>query len=408
MVATKLRKLPAWIVAALYAVFGMSLPLMAAILPEDRLDILYHAYEGDKVKVDGPSILGRVAVGKNTSIYGNYYTDAVTSASIDVRTYASPYTEEREEKSIGMDYLTNNTTISVGYTNSEEDDYSANAYHLGLSHEMFGALTTVSLGFSYADDTIRQNQYSNGERIGTNPAFGENGKEELKRRHYRLALSQIMSTNLIMNLAFEGIADEGYTQNPYRSVILNTGVGNTINTYDNEIYPQTRTSNAIALRANYFLPYRAAIKAEIKYYEDTWDIKANTFKIGYTHPLQDNWVLDFHYRWYEQNEANFYYDVVPGNIGLTVQGRDKELSAFNSQSLGFGVTYEFLKKGWWHIDKAAFSFAYDRMDFEYENYSDYSSFLYLGSEKTNDENPNYGNLWRFSADVYQVYFSVWF
>ena len=52
-----IRHWPGWAVAILYALFGMSLPLMAAILPEDRADILYHRYDGDQVTVDGPSIL---------------------------------------------------------------------------------------------------------------------------------------------------------------------------------------------------------------------------------------------------------------------------------------------------------------------------------------------------------------
>jgi len=76
---------------------------MAAILPEDRFDILYHRYEGDQVTVDGPSILGRKAFGKHTSLFANYYADAVSSASIDVRTYASPYAEDRTEYSVGAD-----------------------------------------------------------------------------------------------------------------------------------------------------------------------------------------------------------------------------------------------------------------------------------------------------------------
>ena len=405
VVVTKLHRLPAWIVAIFYAAFGMSLPLMAAILPEDRFDILYHSYDGDSVEVDGPSILGRTHIGKSTSIYGNYYTDSVTSASIDVRLGASPYTEDREEKSVGVDYLTDNTTISVGYTNSEEDDYSAKAYHLGLSHEMFGNLTTISLGFSFADDAIRKNRYINGEKVGTDPTFGE---KELKRRHYRLAISQIMSTKLIMNLAFEGIADEGYTQNPYRSAILDVDFASQNVTFDAEYYPETRTSNAIALRASYFLPYRAAIKTEIKYYKDTWDIEAQSYKISYTHPFKKHWVVDLHYRWYQQDEANFYYDVVPGGVSLTYQGRDKELSLFSSQSFGFGVTYEFLKKGWWHLDKAAFSIAYDHIEFDYDNFSDYSQFRYIGDQKTNNRNPNFGNVFSFSADVLQLYFSVWF
>jgi len=68
------RNWPAWAVAILYALFGMALPLMAAILPEERADLLYHRYEGDQVTVDGPSLLARKSMSKYTSVYANYYT----------------------------------------------------------------------------------------------------------------------------------------------------------------------------------------------------------------------------------------------------------------------------------------------------------------------------------------------
>ena len=399
-----IKQWPAWAVAILYAVFGISLPLTAAILPEERADILYHSYDGDQVNVDGPSILARKSIGKSTSAYANYYTDSVTSASIDVRTSASEYTEDREEYSFGADFLIDNTTISAGYTSSEENDYSSNTYHLGLSHNMFGDLTTVSLGVSYGDDEVRRNQRdANGNFIGNDPNFGDNGKEQLERRNYRLGLTQVMTKDLIMNFAFEAVVDEGYTQNPYRTAMIYTSSDQTINGvripgFVQENYPDVRTSDAFAIRANYFLPYRAAINTELKYYTDTWGIRAKTFKIGYVHPYRERWTFDVSYRYYTQEQADFYKDVYAENeTNLKYYGRDKELGSFNSQGLGFGVNYEFLQNGWWQLDKASASFAYERIDFEYDNFTDYDR-----------ESDNLGGLFKFSADVIQIYFSVWY
>jgi len=402
-----LRRWPAWAIAILYAVFGMSLPLMAAILPEDRFDILYHRYEGDQVTVDGPSILGRKAFGKHTSLYANYYTDAVSSASIDVRTYASPYTEDRTEYSFGADLLFDNTTMAVGFTNSEENDYSSDTYHFGVSHTMFGDLTTVSLGFSYGDDEIRKNLYDqDGNFVGNDPTFGINGdgKDTLDRRNYRLGITQVLTRSMIMNLAYETVSDTGYTQNPYRSALIeqpNGPIDNRIG-FTGESYPRTRTSNAVAVRANYFLPYRAALKFEYKYYADSWDIKAHTYKIAYTQPFRDHWFFDVSYRVYQQDQASFYFDLIPLGGQQTYQGRDKELSTFESQGIGFGVSYEFLKNGWWKLDKGSVSFGYERKIFDYENFSDYDEGDPRGS------NPNFGKPFSFDADVVEVFFSVWY
>jgi hypothetical protein len=377
----------------------MSLPLTAAILPEDRFDILYHRYEGDEVKVDGPSILGRKAFGKHTSLYANYYTDAVSSASIDVRTYASPYTEDRTEYSFGADLLFDTTTMAVGYTNSEENDYSSDTYHFGVSHTMFGDLTTVNLGFSYGDDEVRKNQYdASGNFIGNDLGFGANGKEDLKRRNYRIGLTQILTRSLIANLAFEAVSDEGYTQNPYRSALIINELNVVSGTPEN--YPDTRTSDAFAIRANYFLPYRAALKFEYKYYEDSWDIKAHTYMIGYTQPFGERWMFDLHYRIYQQDQASFYFDLLPQGGAQTYQGRDKELSQFTSRGIGIGASYEFLKNGWWKLDKGNVSFGYERMDFDYDNFSDYEGLV--GTTNTQ------GRPFAYSADVFELYFSVWY
>ena len=86
---------------------------VAGVLPEDRSDVLYHLYEGGGVRIDGPSVLVRKQIGTSVSVVGNYYVDMISSASIDVVTTASPYKEEREQWSLGMDYLRGNTTMSV-------------------------------------------------------------------------------------------------------------------------------------------------------------------------------------------------------------------------------------------------------------------------------------------------------
>ena len=91
----------------------LTAPAKAAILPEDRTDVLYHGYEGGGLKVDGPSVLVRKAYKDKFSFWGNYYVDMITSASIDVVTTASPYTEERKEFSLGMDYLHGKTNMGA-------------------------------------------------------------------------------------------------------------------------------------------------------------------------------------------------------------------------------------------------------------------------------------------------------
>jgi hypothetical protein len=121
--------------------------VLGGVLPEDRGDALYHRYEGGGVTIDGPSVLVRKKAGKSLSFVGNYYLDMVSSASIDVITTASPYTEERTQWSLGMDYLRGNTTMRLNYISSVESDFDASTYAFSVSEDMFGDLTTLTLSY---------------------------------------------------------------------------------------------------------------------------------------------------------------------------------------------------------------------------------------------------------------------
>jgi hypothetical protein len=127
---------------------------VAGVLPEDRSDVLYHLYEGGGVRIDGPSVLVRKQIGTSVSVVGNYYVDMISSASIDVVTTASPYKEEREQWSLGMDYLRGNTTMSVNYVSSVESDFDAETVAFSVSQDMFGDLTTLTLSYALGDDLV--------------------------------------------------------------------------------------------------------------------------------------------------------------------------------------------------------------------------------------------------------------
>ena len=138
-----------------------SISVGATVLPEDRLDIMYHNYDGGGITIDGPSVLIRKSIADQVSISANYYADNIISASIDAVTQASvtedsPYTENRVQTSIGADYLFEKSMLSYSYTTSTENDYDAITHAFGISQEMFGGLTTISMGYSQGDNVVRK------------------------------------------------------------------------------------------------------------------------------------------------------------------------------------------------------------------------------------------------------------
>lgn len=385
----QLKTLRAVLAVATLSVAG---PTIAGVLPEDRADLLYHYYDGGGVEIDGPSLLVRKTFLEKYSVVGNVYMDMVSSASIDVITTASPYTEERVQWSLNADAIRGKTTYSLGYTNSEEDDYQADTAYFGLSQDLFGDLTTVSLGFSRAWDTVRRR---NATGSGVDPTF----EEDVDRRTYRIGVSQILTKSLIAGATFEAITDEGFLNNPYRSVRYldsSSGLGYS---FESEVYPQTRTSNAIALTGRYHLPYRAAVNGDYRFFTDTWGIKAHTAEIGYTQPWGPKWIFEGSYRYYTQTRADFYADLFPRSDAQNFEGRDKELATFKSNSIGVGVTYEFPGGRPRFVQKGTLNLRVDHIMFDYEDFRDL---------RVTGVAPGTEPLYSFSANVGQLYVSIWF
>jgi len=356
----------------------------AAVLPEDRADALYHSYDGGEVQVTGPSILVRKSFGQSVSLSANYYTDSVTSASIDViATGASEYSEDRTQYSISGDYLHGNVIMTAAYTNSNENDYEGNTASFSISQDLFGDLTNVSVGYALGWDTVMDN---------TVPDFSE----DIDRQTFHVGLSQIITKDFIMGANLEVITDEGFLNNPYRSVrYLNNSGGYS---YQKEIYPNTRTSAAFSVTGKYYLPYRAALGGSYRFFNDDWNITAHTVEVNYVHPWRDI-IFEAKFRYYTQTQSDFYSDLFPFIDSQNFMARDKELSDYTSSSIGIGASYAFAENGFGFIEKGTINGAVDFVSFDYNNFRD---------ARVNVVTPGTEPLYSFNATVIRLFVSIWY
>jgi hypothetical protein len=371
----------------------------AAVLPEDRADVLYHRYQGGGVTIDGPSVLVRKKLGERFSVAANYYMDMVSSASIDVKLSASRYEEERKQKSLSVDFLRNKTIYSAGIINSEETDYTADTAFFSLSQDMFGDLTTVSLTYKRGwNDVFRNVKLADGAKV-RDPTFAEG----VDTRGYAVGLTQVLTRNLLMSLNYEVITDEGYLNSPYRNVRYldpNSASGFSL---EREVYPNTHTSNAASARFKYYLPYRAALDASYRFFTDTWGIDAHTVDLTYTHPAWRRWVFDGRVRFYRQNAADFYRDLFPREQFANFLARDKELSTFSSYTIGFGATYEFTMPRLRWVQRSTVSARIDHLTINYDDFRDATA-----TDPANGILPGEEPLYKLNANVLQLFVSIWF
>jgi hypothetical protein len=340
----------------------------AVDLPEERAEGMIHVYNGGGITASGPALLVRKNVADKVSLSAGYYIDAVSNASIDVVTTASPYRERRTEYNVGADYVYRDSLLSLSLSNSKEPDYTASTASLDVSQEVFGGMTTVSMGFTRGSDKVLKH----GE-----PAFADS----VTHWQYRFGVTQVLTPNWIASANFEAISDDGFLGSPYRAArVFGAAV--------QERNPRTRSSRAIKLRAIGDLGNRNAIHAEYRYFWDTWAIKAHTLEGGYSRYFGDLWLADAYVRFHTQKHALFYSDDAQSET-LYVS-RNRQLSAFNDIGIGAKLSYTWKKVPGKYEIKA--NGAYELVQYRYKDFTDIRT----------------GSPYSFNANVLQLYVSATF
>lgn len=342
-----------------------------ATLPEDKAELLYHVYDGGGVKATGPALLVRKSIADRVSVSAQYYVDAVSNASIDVVTTASPFKETRTAWDFSVDTVVRDTTLSLGLNKSREPDYTADTFSADASHEVFGGMTTVSLGFSRARDQVGQK--------GVAGWF-----DQATHWQYRTGLTQILTPRWLMSANLEVVSDAGYLGSPYRAArVFGAAVP--------ERNPRTRTSRAVKLRSitdtAALLP-RSSLRAEYRYFWDTWAIKAHTFELGGSRYIGESFLLDVSLRSYSQSKALFYSDNAQSET--VYLSRNRQLGTFTSTSFATRVGYSWpgAPKGW----DVKLNGGYEFKQFRFKDFTDLRS----------------GNLYRHNAHVLQMYVTAGF
>jgi len=340
----------------------------AVDLPEDRTDAMLHVYDGGGVKATGPAILVRKKLVDRVSLTGSYYVDKVSNASIDVVTTASPYKESRTEYAIGADYVYRDAQITLSTSHSKEPDYIARGTNLDVTQDVFGGLTSISLGFTRGVDEVGKHNEA---------AFSDSA------RHwkYRFGLTQILTPRWLMSANFEALSDDGYLGSPYRTALVR---GATVH----ERNPRTRSARAIKFRSINDLGSRSSLRLEYRYYYDTWDIKAHTSELGYARYQGDRWLAEGFMRYHTQQKALFYSD--NALTETTYVSRNRQLGTFNSLGLGGKVAYTMVDVPGKYTVKANGS--YELLRFKFKDFTDVRS----------------GQLYGYDAHVLQLFVSAAF
>jgi hypothetical protein len=381
--------------AAMIAALLLVRSTSADVLPDNRADVFWSKYSGGGMDITGYSATARAKITENFALEANYFVDKVSGASVDVLSQASVIKDTRKQKSGTIEYLHDKTTYTASYTSSVERDYISDTAAFSLSQDMFGDLTTITLGFANTQNKVGEN---NGTANDPNVAW----LGHALTRAYSGGVSQIVTKNFIAGVNLQVITDAGFLANPYRSIRYLDPTNPKGYSLGTQVYPDTHTSTAVQVQGKYYLPYRAAITALYRYYNDTWGVVGNTVELDYTHPIRNKWIFEGRVRYYKQTAASFYSDLFPFADSQNFTARDQNLAALNNYTVGAKVTYAFLPDGWKFVKRGTVTFDASRIRFNYLDFRNIKNFgvpqYSAGSEP----------LYNFNADVFQVFVSVYF
>ena len=365
-VAARWRGVAASVMAGSAASTGTA---TGATLPEDKAEAIYHVYDGGGVQATGPALLVRKSLFDRVSLSAQYYVDAVSNASIDVVTTASPFKEKRTAYDFSAETVVRDSTLSLSLSRSTEPDYTAQAIGFDVAHEVFGGMSTVSMGFTRAND-----------QVGKKGVVG--WIDKATHWQYRAGLTQILSPRWLVSANAEVISDDGYLGSPYRAArVFGAAVP--------ERNPRTRTGRAVKVRSitdTGAWVDRSSFRAEYRHYWDTWDIKAQTFELGGSKYLGQSFLLDASLRIYSQTRALFYSDNAQSET-LYIS-RNRQLSTFKSTALSAKLSYTLPRMPTGYDVKL--TGAYEIKRFRFNDFTDLRS----------------GGLYSYNANVVQVYVSA--
>lgn len=207
-------------------------------------------------------------------------------------------------------------TVSLG--GSREHDYRSNYAGLRWIKEFFQKNTTLTLDASYASDHLSPTDAS---------IYGRVESASKHSRSIALGVSQILSRRQIMQLGYGVTQRSGFLGDPYKL---------------RDVRPDERREQRVtAGYLHYLEPIASRLRAEYRYYWDSFDLSAHTIEFSILKPLGSHWEIEPGLRRYEQSAASFFTlgDLYDRPLSLP-QSSDFRLSSYGALSAKLAVNYK--------------------------------------------------------------------
>jgi hypothetical protein len=286
---------------------------------------LYGSYYKERsTRVISPMIEAKADLPLNADLQLGYLIDQITSASAAVTPGQDiVFQEYRHELNLaaGIELFGDSDvsfTPRIGLRYSDEPDYKSIGFNVDLELEILGQ-TTVNLGLGYLNDTV-------GMRPAPNETIDPNAtrfRERLRTPVVRTGVTHVLTPSLIASIQLEAQLPRGFQENQYRV----------------EQHPDERNRYSVSAWAAYRIEEsRTTIRADYRFYADTWKMRAHSAELRITQRIVPSLEIEPRFRMHFQNGV-FFIDAVTVD-GETFRTEDPKLKAFTAQTFGLQISWE--------------------------------------------------------------------
>jgi hypothetical protein len=287
----------------------------------------------ERVKVSKPALSLDAAPGEQWLLQASAVVDTISGASPAYHNVAASAVRFRDRRRAGdlrVTWLAGRQAFALGVARSREADYRSDAGSLHWQRDSDDRNTTLSLGFSRADDVIAP--------------VNRPGVEQPKRvDEWLVGLTRVLGPGDLLSANLTLFRGRGAFSDPYKLL---------------DLRPDHRRQTTLLLRWHHHVEAAdATLRLQARANDDSFGLRAWTLGAEWAQPWRHRLTFTPALRWYRQDAASFYrapdpqrppgaLPIPPGfEPGRTLFSLDPRLGAFTAWTVGGKVAWAF-SPGW--------------------------------------------------------------